>query len=137
MTILVNEQLSKELAGRYASLFMICYRRKDISGMHISLTAFTHVLHSLGLWPEKAVIMQAMRHYIVLDGFAAEEHWYLQWLLNHYFEQENEHDESFLLPWYQHLDDEWVLRKKLRELFPQHSNSQLTLMIAEQLKTTE
>ncbi len=134
MTILVNEQLSKELAGRYASLFMICYRRKDISGMHVSLTAFTHVLHSLGLWPDKAAIMRATQHYIMLEGFAEEEQLYLQWLLNHYFEQENAHDESFLLQWYQHLDDEWVLRKKLRELFPDHSNTQLTLMIAEQLK---
>jgi len=134
MSIVINEQLSKELAGRYASLFMICYRRKDISGMHICLTAFTHVLHSLGLWADKAAIMQATQHYILLEGFAEEELMYLQWLLNHYFEQENDHDESFLLQWYQHLDDEWVLRKKLRELFPDHSNTQLTLMIAEQLK---
>lgn len=126
--------LQKELAARYASLFMICYRRRDISGMHISLTAFTHVLHSLKLWPEKATVMQQMQHYIELEGFPQQELTPLQWLLNHYFEQPNSHDESFLLGWYQQLDDEWVLRKKLRSLFPQHSNSQLTLLIAEQTK---
>lgn len=128
------QHLQKELAARYASLFMICYRRRDISGMHISLTAFTHVMHSLNLWPQKDHIMQQMQHFILLEGFPQEELAALQWLLNHYFEQSNSHDESLLLGWYQQLDDEWVLRKKLRSLFPQHSNSQLTLLIAEQMK---
>lgn len=129
--------LQKELAARYASLFMICYRRRDISGMHITFTAFTHVLHSLNLWAKKESIMQQMRHFILLDNFPETEIVPLTWLLNHYFEQANTHDESLLLAWYQQLDDEWVLRNKLRSLFPEHSNSQLTLLIAEQTQHVE
>ena len=129
--------LQKELAARYASLFMICYRRRDISGMHITFTAFTHVLHSLKLWDNKAAISQEMRHFIILEGYPDSEAVPLNWLLNHYFEQHNDHDESLLLAWYQQLDDEWVLRNKLRRLFPEHSNSQLTRLIAEQTQSTQ
>lgn len=131
-----SHQLQKELAARYASLFMICYRRRDISGMHISFTAFTHVLHSLNMWGEKLSVMQQMRHFILLDNYPQSELVALDWLLNHYFEQANEHDESLLLGWYQDLDDEWVLRNKLRRLFPEHTSSQLTLLIAEQKQYT-
>lgn len=128
--------LQKELAARYANLFMICYKRSDISGMHITFTAFTHVLHTLKLWENKRDIMQQMRGYILHEGFPEAEVAALDWLLNHYFEQpqDNEEDETVLLPWYQSLDDEWVLRKKLRNLFPEHSNTQLTLLIADQLQ---
>lgn len=128
--------VQKELAGRYANLFMICYQRRDISGMHITLTAFTHVLHTLQLWDNKREIMRQMHGFILHEGFPEDQQPALDWLLNHYFEQpqDNEEDETVLLPWYQSLDDEWVLRKKLRNLFPQHSNTQLTLLIADQLQ---
>ena len=124
--------MEKELAARFASLFMICYRRRDISGMHVSLTAFTHVLHTLNLWGIKALIRDQMHAYIMLEAFPEAEVKALDWLLNHYFELPNEGDESHLLNWYQSLDDEWILRKKLREMFPDKASSELTPLIAEE-----
>lgn len=133
-----SAQLVKELAGRYASLFMICYKRRDVSGIHITFTAFTHTLHALNVWDLKKVIRDDTRKYILIAGFPEDEVKALDWLLNHYFEQENTADESALLNWYQSLDDEWVLRKKLRDMFPDKLNSELTVLIAaEQNKTTE
>lgn len=126
----VTAHTQKELAGRYASLFMMCYQRRDISGMHITLTAFTHTLHALKLWENKKAIMDETRTYIVLAGFPEAQIKALEWLLHHYFEQANEIDETALLGWYQALDDEWILRKKLRALFPDKQNSELTLLIA-------
>lgn len=123
-------QCEKELAARFASLFMICYRRRDISGMHIALTAFTHTLHTLKLWGIKASIRDQMRAYILQESFPMPEVKALDWLLNHYFEQENDGDESHLLNWYQSLDDEWILRKKLRDMFPDKASSELTPLIA-------
>ena len=125
-----DDPLLQELAGRYASLFMICYRRRDISGLHIALTAFTHTLHALKVWSQKQQIMQSTRAYILHEGFPLAEQKALDWLLNHYFEQPNSADESNLLAWYQALDDEWVLRKKLREMFPDKPSSELTRLIA-------
>lgn len=134
----VTPQTQKELAGRYASLFMICYQRRDISGMHITLTAFTHTLHALKLWDHKKSIMDETRSYIMIGGFPEIEIKALDWLLHHYFEQPNETEETALLNWYQALDDEWVLRKKLRALFPEKQNSELTVLIAaEQQKLNE
>jgi hypothetical protein len=127
-------QTQKELAGRYASLFMICYQRRDISGMHITLTAFTHTLHALQLWSAKKAIMEETKNYILVGGFPEVEVQALDWLLHHYFEQENSHDEDVLLNWYQSLDDEWILRKKLRALFPDKQNSELTVLIAAEQK---
>lgn len=133
-----SPHIIKELAGRYASLFMICYKRRDISGIHIAFTAFTHTLHALNVWDQKQAIMEETKKYILLTGFPEDEIMALDWLLNHYFEQENTADESALLNWYQSLDDEWVLRKKLREMFPDKLNSELTVLIAaEQNKSTE
>ena len=134
----VTPKTVTELAGRYASLFHICYKRSDISGMHISLTAFTHTLHALNLWDRKEAIMQETKKYILLVGFPESEVKALDWLLEHYFDPESESDESALLNWYQSLDDEWLLRKKLREMFPEKANSELTALIAaEQNKTVE
>ena len=126
----LTTEMVQELSARCASLFMICYRRGDISGMHIVLTAFTHTLYGLKLWSEVADISGMILGYILLEGFPKSEEKAVQWLLNHYFDQVNEQDESCLLNWYQALDDEWVLRKKLRELFPGKPNSELTLYIA-------
>jgi hypothetical protein len=134
----VTPHTQKELAGRYASLFMICYQRRDISGMHITLTAFTHTLHALKLWENKKAIMEETRAYIMVGGFPEAEIKALDWLLHHYFEQPNDTEETALLNWYQALDDEWVLRKKLRALFPEKQNSELTVLIAaEQQKLNE
>ena len=133
-----NPELIKELSARYASLFMICYKRGDVSAMHITFTAFTHTLHALKVWDRKQEVMELTKAYILHDGFPVDEIKALQWLLNHYFEQPNEGDESILLNWYQYLDDEWVLRKKLREMFPDKTNSELTALIAiEQAKQNE
>ncbi len=129
--------VEQELAGRFASLFMICYQRRDISGMHIALTAFTHTLHALHLWAHKVLIKDQMRAYILHAGFPVAESKALDWLLNHYFESDNNSDESVLLQWYQSLDDEWVLRKKLREMFPDKQSSELTPLIAEELLKSE
>lgn len=128
----LQSEIQKELAARFASLFMICYRRRDITGMHVSLTAFTHTLHALGLWEIKAIIREQMRAYILVESFPMAEVKALDWLLNHYFELPNEGDESHLLNWYQSLDDEWILRKKLRDLFPEKTSSELTPLIAEE-----
>ena len=134
----VSPQTQKELAGRFASLFMMCYQRCDISGMHITLTAFTHTLHALKLWDNKKSIMEETRGYVLLGGFPDAELKALDWFFNHYFEQPNEGDESLLLNWYQSLDDEWILRKKLHSLFPDKQNSELTRLIAaEQEKLSE
>ena len=122
--------LTQELAGRFANLFMICYRRRDMSGMHVTLTAFTHSLHALKVWPDKLAIMQQTKNYILMESFPVAALKPLEWLLNHYFEQPNDGDESQLLLWYQSIDDEWVLRKKLREMFPDKPNSVLTALIA-------
>jgi hypothetical protein len=126
----ISSGIQKELAARYASLFMLCYQRKDISGMHITLTACTHTLHALSLWSLKRSFMEDLRHYILLASFPEDELKALDWLLHHYFEQLNSVDESALLNWYQSLDDEWILRKKLRSLFPEKQNSELTVLIA-------
>lgn len=126
----VSVQTRKELSGRFASLFMLCYQRRDISGMHIALTAITHTLHALKLWDTKQAVMEEARAYILLGGFPEAELKALDWLLHHYFEQPNAGDEAVLLNWYQSLDDEWILRKKLRNLFPDKQNSELTLLIA-------
>ena len=134
---LINDQLLKELAGRLASLFMICYRRRDISGIHIAFTSFTHMLHALKVWDSKDVIMADTKAYILHEGFPVAEIKALEWLLNHYFEQKNEVEEEALLNWYQSLDDEWVLRNKLREMFPDKENSELTLLIAEEQKNQQ
>lgn len=130
--IIVKSETEKELAARFASLFMICYRRRDISGMHVSLTAFTHTLNALGMWDVKALIRDQMHAYILLESFPVAEVKALDWLLNHYFELSNDGDESHLLNWYQSLDDEWILRKKLRDMFPDKMSSELTPLIAEE-----
>ena len=136
--VIITPAVTKELAGRFASLFIMCYQRCDISGMHITLTAFTHTLHGLKLWENKKAIMDETRAYILLGGFPEAELKALDWLLNHYFEQPNDGDESVLLNWYQALDDEWILRKKLHNLFPDKPNSELTRLIAaEQGKMSE
>jgi hypothetical protein len=122
----------KELAARFASLFMIAYRRGDISALHISLTAFTHTLHALGVWGEKQAISEQFTGFVLHEGFPLAEQAQLSWMVNHYFEQANAEDESCLLNWYQALDDEWVLRKKLREMFPEKNNSELTQLIAQE-----
>ncbi|HEY9033407.1 MAG TPA: hypothetical protein VIN71_05695 [Pseudomonadales bacterium] len=129
-----SDALQNELAARHASLFMICYRRRDISGIHISLTALTHVLNTLKLWPERQAVSRRLRSFILQQAFPEAELPALDWLLQHYFsdDPQDSSDETVMLPWYQSLDDEWVLRNKLRSLFPEHSNSQLTLLIAEQ-----
>lgn len=129
-----SDALQNELAARHASLFMICYRRRDISGIHISLTALTHVLNTLKLWPERQAVSRRLRSFILQQAFPEAELPALDWLLQHYFSDDSQDssDETVMLPWYQSLDDEWVLRNKLRSLFPEHSNSQLTLLIAEQ-----
>ena len=129
-----KQATEQELAARYADLFLICYQRRDISGMHITFTAFTHVLHCLKMWDRRKNIMQQTEHYILLNGFPEAELPALQWLLRHYFEQGKDGSEDELLAWYQMLDDEWVLRKKLKDMFPQYSNTQLTILIAEELK---
>lgn len=125
-----DDDLEKQISGRFASLIMICYQRKDISGIHIALTAYTHTLHAVGLWGDAATIKDQTRVYILQAGFPMAEIKALDWLLNHYFELPNESDESLLLNWYQSLDDEWVVRKKLREMFPEKKNSELTQYIA-------
>ncbi|NRB42784.1 MAG: hypothetical protein HRU20_30660 [Pseudomonadales bacterium] len=130
-TTLPNDT-EKELAARFASLFMICYRCRDISGMHVTLTAFTHTLHALGLWTNKAQIRDQMHSYIMLETFPVAEVKALDWLLNHYFELPNDGEETHLLNWYQSLDDEWILRKKLRDMFPDKTSSELTPLIAEE-----
>lgn len=129
-----SDALQNELAARHASLFMICYRRRDISGIHISLTALTHVLNTLKLWPERQAVSRRLHSFILQQAFPEAELPALDWLLQHYFSDDSQDssDETVMLPWYQSLDDEWVLRNKLRSLFPEHSNSQLTLLIAEQ-----
>lgn len=124
--------MEKELAARFASLFMICYRRRDITGMHVTLTAFSHALHTLKLWQMKSLIRDQMHAYIMMEAFPVDEVKALDWLLNHYFELPNEGDETHLLNWYQSIDDEWILRKKLREMFPDKSSSELTPLIAEE-----
>jgi hypothetical protein len=128
----ITPALVTEIVARYASLFMICYRRRDISGMHVTFTALTHSLHALQCWANKTDLAAQCLHYILLDGFPELEKPALQWLINHYFEQINDADESCLLNWYQSIDDEWVLRKKLREMFPDKLNSELTVLIAEE-----
>lgn len=134
----MTETQIKQLAARFANLFMLCYRQQDISGMHVTFTAFTHTLHGLDLWTAKKEFQQLMRHYLCLEKFPEAEMPYMDWLLNHYLEQENHYDESFLLPWYQTLDDEWMLRKKLKQLFPEKSNTQLSAwIVAEQQKTKD
>lgn len=133
----VTPQTRKELSARYASLFMMCYQRRDISGMHITLTAFTHTLHALKLWEAKKAIMEETRGYILIGGFPELELKALDWLLHHYFEQPNDTEETALLNWYQALDDEWILRKKLRALFPEKQNSELTLLIAAEQKKVD
>lgn len=133
----ISAATEKELAGRYANLFMICYKRRDISGIHITFTAFTHTLHALTMWEHKKSIMDDTKKYILLEGYPVNEVAALDWLLNHYFEQENTADESALLNWYQSIDDEWVLRKKLREMFPNKLNSELTVLIATEQNKTE
>ena len=132
--VVVSSRVVTELAGRYANLFMICYKRRDISGIHIAFTAFTHTLHALSLWDNKVGIMEETRKFVLLSGFPEEEVKALDWLLNHYFEQNNEVDESALINWYQSLDDEWVLRNKLREMFPDKLSSELTVLIAAEQK---
>jgi hypothetical protein len=127
----------KELAARFANLFMICYRGGDISGMHVTLTAFTHVCHALHWWGSRAEIARDLRHYLVGEGFPAAEEVQLDWLLNHYFENAQFGSESLLLAWYQKIDDEWVLRRKLRELFPDKSSSELTEMIVQERHKNE
>lgn len=122
----------KELAARFANLFMICFRGGDISGMHVALTAFTHVCHGLHWWNYRVEIARELRHYIVHEGFPESAEPQLDWLLNHYFEQPQFGNESLLLTWYQKIDDEWVLRRKLRELFPEKSSSELTEMIVQE-----
>jgi len=122
----------KELAARFANLFMICFRGGDISGMHVALTAFTHVCHGLHWWNYRAEIARELRHYIVHEGFPEAGEPQLDWLLNHYFEQPQFGNESLLLTWYQKIDDEWVLRRKLRELFPEKTSSELTEMIVQE-----
>jgi hypothetical protein len=124
----------KELSARFANLFMICYQRRDISGIHVTLTALTHTLHPLNLSGQKAEVSQELRRYLLLGGFPVAESAALDWLLNHYLGQGNAGDESMLLAWYQSLDDEWVLRKKLREMFPNKANSELTALIAAEKK---
>ena len=122
----------KELAARFANLFMICFRGGDISGMHVALTAFTHVCHGLHWWSMKAEIARDLRHYILNEGFPQTDEIQLDWLLNHYFEQPHFGNESVLLAWYQRIDDEWVLRRKLRELFPEKLSSELSEMIVQE-----
>lgn len=134
----IPNNVQKEISARYANLFMICYQNRDISGIHITFTAFTHTLHALQLWEQKKAFMLEMRDYIMQQQFPLEEIKALDWLLHHYFEQVNEVEESALLNWYQSLDDEWILRKKLKTLFPDKTNSELTLLIAiEQQKLSE
>jgi len=122
----------KELAARFANLFMICFRGGDISGMHVTLTAFTHVCHGLHWWSQRVDIERDLRHYILHEGFPVSDEPQLDWLLNHYFEQPQFGNESLLLTWYQKIDDEWVLRRKLRELFPEKSSSELTELIVQE-----
>ena len=125
----VDPEIQKQLAGRYANLFMICYHQSDISGMHIAFTALTHTIYALKLWVKRKSFAEQLCHYASLEGFPENEMYALEWLVNHYFELPNEHDESILLTWYQAIDDEWVLRKKLRKMFPEKSNSELTELI--------
>lgn len=127
---LILQSKGRELAARFASLLMICYQRRDISGMHITLTALTHTLHTLDLWSEKQSIREQMKGFVLHEGFPIQQSSALDWLLNHYFELPNDGDESVLLNWYQSLDDEWVLRKNLREMFPDKNSSELTPLIA-------
>jgi len=133
----VSLTVQTELCARYANLFMLCYLKKDITGMHIALTAFTHTLHALQLWGHKQRLMLEMKAFVMAGGFPISEHKALDWLLHHYFEQVNDTDESVLLNWYQSIDDEWVLRKKLHKLFPDMSSSELsTYIVTEQQRLT-
>lgn len=126
----IDEEVVRELSARHANLFYICYCSQDISGMHIALTAFAHTLHALNLWSIKQRLLSDIKGYILEEGFPVGEQKALDWLLSHYLELNNDHDESILLRWYQDIDDEWVLRRKLRQMFPEKSSSELTFFIA-------
>lgn len=130
-----NDKLATELAARFASLFMINYRRGDISGLHVSLTALTHALYALQLWDDRAFIAQQYQLYALQEGFPEAQFFAINWLVNHYFDWDNIDAEAVLIPWYQNLDDEWVLRKQLKQMFPDKTNSELSVLIAEQIQS--
>ena len=127
-----NAQL-KELAGRFSSLFMMGYNAQDISAMHVSLTGLSHSLYCLHAMNDAKQLAQVFIDYARFESFPESEEYALKWLVQHYLELGNEHDESLLLSWYQSLDNEWVLRRQLKKRFPEKKSSEISALILQEL----
>lgn len=130
---MVTQAQRQELAGRFSSLFMIAYKSQDISGMHVSLTGFSHSLYCLHAMGDAKALAQVFIDYALYENFPESESYALTWLVRHYLELGNEHDESLLLSWYQSLDNEWVLRRQLKKRFPEKKSSEISALILQEL----
>lgn len=130
---MVSKTQLQELAGRFSSLFMIAYKSQDISAMHVSLTGLSHSLYCLHAMNEARALAQVFIDYAFYENFPETETYALKWLVQHYLELGNEHDESLLLSWYQSLDNEWVLRRQLKKRFPDKKSSEISALILQEL----
>jgi hypothetical protein len=130
----LTDESWREISGRYANLFVHCYKKRDVTGMQVTVTALTHLCYGLRLGERSDQIQQLFREYVLKEGFPEAELSYLDWLLNHFFEREQEHPAEYMLPWYQKVDDEWLLRQKLRAEFPDKNNTELTALLMAEIQ---
>jgi hypothetical protein len=127
-----------EISARYANLLVHCYKKRDVNGIQVSITALTHLCYSVNGVDRLDLKAKVARQFIDFVGreadFPPEELPYVEWLVNHFFEIEQSRPAEYMLPWYQQLDDEWLVRKQLKDACPDKNSTELTAMMLYQAK---
>lgn len=122
----------QEVIARYANLTMHCYNKGDVSGIQVTITGFTHLCYVFELADEKRELVKSFEQALLSEGLAEDELQYMHWLLNHFLQIEQDKPQEFMLPWYQQLDDEFVLRQQIKTKFPHLTSTQITAAILKQ-----
>lgn len=131
----ITDKTRHELIARYANLLVHCYGKRDVTGIQVTVTALTHLCYAMGIAEEHEAITREFVEAVEREqAFPNAELPYVNWLLNHFFQQEQEQPAEFMLPWYQKLDDEWLVRKKLKASFPEKNSTEITAMLLHEVQ---
>lgn len=122
----------QEVIARYANLVMHCYHKGDVSGIQVTITGFTHLCYVFNKVDDCSAIVQQFEQALLQEALPENELPYMHWLLNHFLQIEQDKPQEFMLPWYQQLDDEFVLRQQIKTKFPHLSSTQITAAILQQ-----
>lgn len=122
-----------DILARYANMLVHCYQKRDVTGVQVSVTALTHLCYSLESQDRNELKARVAKQFVACvakeEGFPEDELVYIEWLVNHFFEIKQSEPAEFMLPWYQKIDDEWLVRKQLKAACPDKNSTELTAMM--------